>query len=275
LAQAILAQVSCAKQVGRVMPPTMVPRRGGQKPRQASVASGICIVACVALTQLFSSSSAAAGGNGAFALGVSPDLRRLTLPVAGVAAPSKAVHLPPMPVVASSASNSIRRASMAAVMGCLLTAGVTAFATTEKGPAFTGSTSVITKTSTDEALTAMSGVKRRPHKRISERTHKDWLRMRRRNTAAMKRYLIRPDGTIWRRQAGLRHLVSKKSKAHVVRLRRMVEMQRKDYKRLLQLLGKRPPVKKASDYIMRRFNEARLKKGDHTNDRGVGTSLFC
>mmetsp|Transcript_17946 Transcript_17946/g.54094 ORF Transcript_17946/g.54094 Transcript_17946/m.54094 type:complete len:273 (+) Transcript_17946:56-874(+) len=121
----------------------------------------------------------------------------------------------------------------------------------------------------------MNGVKHRPHVRIAKRTYKDWLRGRRRNSAAKKRFLVKADGTIWRRQPGLRHLKSKKSPAKLKRLRKLVRITRDEYKRVQILTGKRPPVPKAADFIMRKFNEAREKKHLGLSDRGIGTALFA
>jgi len=90
----------------------------------------------------------------------------------------------------------------------------------------------------------------------------------------LKRFLVRPDGTMWRRQPGLRHLKSKKSPAKLKRLKRMVRITRDEYRRVSILTGKRPPVPKASDYIMRKFNEAREKKHLGMSDRGTGTAFF-
>jgi len=120
----------------------------------------------------------------------------------------------------------------------------------------------------------MFGVKRRVHVRICKRTLKDWTRGRRRNSAAKKRFLVRPDGTIWRRQPGLRHLKSKKTPAKLKRLKKMVRITKDEYKRVERLLGFRPKSPKAADYIMQKFNEARLTKGLGLSDRGTGTALF-
>lgn len=124
-------------------------------------------------------------------------------------------------------------------------------------------------------IVAMCGVKRRVYVRPSEYTQQDRNRNKAKNSAAKQRFLIREDGTIWRNQAGaFRHLKSKKTPAHLKRLSRMVRVHDKFYKRMLQVLHYRPPSPKASDYIMRKFNEARLKDHLWTSDRGVGTALF-
>lgn len=127
----------------------------------------------------------------------------------------------------------------------------------------------------EESVIAMCGVKKRPHVRIKDRTLKDWMRGRRKNSAAKKRFLIKPDGSMWRRQAGLRHLKSKKSPAHLKRLGRMVRIDRKAYGRIGALLGRIPRKQTAADFIMTKFNEARANKHLWTSDRGVGTALFC
>jgi len=127
----------------------------------------------------------------------------------------------------------------------------------------------------DMPVVAMAGVKKRPHVRIKDRTFKEWNRGRQVNQAAKKRFLIKPDGSIWRRQAGLRHLKSKKTPHHLKRLARLVMITRKHYRRIWKLLHILPKKPKASDLIMRKFNEARLKKGLWTSDRGVGTAMFC
>ncbi|CAJ1365001.1 unnamed protein product [Effrenium voratum] len=87
-----------------------------------------------------------------------------------------------------------------------------------------------------DALTVMGQVPRRPHVRICDRTIKEWRRGRRQNSAAKQRFLVRrePSGriTIWRRQWGQRNLKSKKTPAHLRRLKYMVRIHRAQYARV-------------------------------------------
>mmetsp|Transcript_50980 Transcript_50980/g.157800 ORF Transcript_50980/g.157800 Transcript_50980/m.157800 type:complete len:249 (+) Transcript_50980:55-801(+) len=122
--------------------------------------------------------------------------------------------------------------------------------------------------------TTMFGVQRRPWVRPCKRTAREWRRHNRPNSAAKQRFLIREDGTIWHRQAGLRHLKSKKSKKQVKRLKRMVRVTKDEYKRVSKLLRIKIRKPRADEYIMRKFNEARLTKGLGMSDHGVGTALF-
>lgn len=120
----------------------------------------------------------------------------------------------------------------------------------------------------------MFGVKRRPHKLIHLRTYTDWARGRRHSSAAKARFLVREDGSIWRRQAGLRHLKSKKSPERRKRLKKMVRITKREYKRVQATLGRRPPPLRWQDLIMRKFNQARLKKHLGMTDRHVGTAMW-
>ncbi|CAE8592801.1 unnamed protein product [Polarella glacialis] len=126
-----------------------------------------------------------------------------------------------------------------------------------------------------ESLITMGQVPRRPHVRISERGFKEWSRGHRQNSAAKKRFLVKPDGTIWRRQCGLRHLKSKKLPAHLKHLKRMVRITRGQYKRVQSLLHIHIKSPLSSDFIMRKFAECRAKDHLGTSDRGVGTAMFC
>merc|ERR1712061_702088 len=92
----------------------------------------------------------------------------------------------------------------------------------------------------EEPRTIMFGINRRKHVRISKRKWKYWVHGRRKNSAAEQRFLFKPDGTIWHRQPKSRHLKSKKSPAHLRRLKAMVRLTRKDYKRIKKLGGKGP-----------------------------------
>ena len=125
-----------------------------------------------------------------------------------------------------------------------------------------------------ESLTVMGQIPRRPHVRISKRTLKEWKRGRRLNSAAKQRFLIRrePSGriTVWRRQWGQRNLKSKKSPAHLKRLKSMVRIHRAQYKRVQLLLHIHIKPPQACDFIMRKFCEHRKK--DHlgmSDDCGV------
>ncbi|CAK9012203.1 Pentatricopeptide repeat-containing protein [Durusdinium trenchii] len=128
-----------------------------------------------------------------------------------------------------------------------------------------------------DAPTVMGQVPRRPHVRICERTHKQWKRGRRLNSAAKQRFLVRrePSGriTVWRRQWGQRNLKSKKTPAHLRRLKYMVRIHRAQYKRVERLLHLRITPPKPCDFIMRKFCESRLKDhlGMHDN---VGVAIW-
>lgn len=121
----------------------------------------------------------------------------------------------------------------------------------------------------------MFGRTPRPHVEIRHRTYKDWRRGRRRNAAALQRFLFREDGTVWRRQGKSRHLKSKKTPAHLRRLKHMVRVTHKEYRRVRLLTGKKVPIPKAEDFIMRKFNQNRAKHHLGTSDRGIGTAMFC
>eukprot|EP00931_Biecheleriopsis_adriatica_P082862 TRINITY_DN5634_c0_g1_i3.p1 TRINITY_DN5634_c0_g1~~TRINITY_DN5634_c0_g1_i3.p1 ORF type:complete len:248 (-),score=33.51 TRINITY_DN5634_c0_g1_i3:107-850(-) len=125
----------------------------------------------------------------------------------------------------------------------------------------------------------MGGIIHRPHVRICERTHKDWLRGRRRNSAARQRFLIRwrDDGSVhsvWRRQAGLRHLKSKKNPKRLKRMKRMLRIRPCEYKRVNLLLNIKLKGPRASDYIMRKFNAARSKDHLGMSDNGTGNRIW-
>ncbi|CAE7625053.1 unnamed protein product [Symbiodinium sp. CCMP2592] len=128
-----------------------------------------------------------------------------------------------------------------------------------------------------ESIVGMGQVPRRPHVRIADRTLKEWSRGRRINSAAKQRFLIRrePSGriTVWRRQWGQRNLKSKKTPAHLKRLKQMVRIHRCQYKRVAKLLRIHFVPPKPCDFIMRKFCEKRLKDhlGMHDN---VGVSMW-
>ncbi|CAE7892842.1 unnamed protein product [Symbiodinium microadriaticum] len=128
-----------------------------------------------------------------------------------------------------------------------------------------------------ESIVGMGQVPRRPHVRICDRTLKEWSRGRRINSAAKQRFLIRrePSGriTVWRRQWGQRNLKSKKTPAHLKRLKQMVRIHRCQYKRVAKLLRIHFVPPKPCDFIMRKFCEKRLKDhlGMHDN---VGVSMW-
>merc|ERR1719401_2237680 len=90
----------------------------------------------------------------------------------------------------------------------------------------------------EEARIVMFGINRRTYVRIKDRRWRNWLHGRRWNSAAKQRFLFKPDGTVWHRQAKQGHLKSKKSPAHLRRLKAMVRITRKDYKRIKKLCGK-------------------------------------
>merc|ERR1712050_147197 len=96
----------------------------------------------------------------------------------------------------------------------------------------------------DRSRIVMFGITPRPHKRICERTWKDWRRGKRRNAAALQRFLFREDGTVWRKQGKQRHFKSKRSPAHNKRLKRMVRVVRMEYRRVQVLTGRRPKIPK-------------------------------
>mmetsp|Transcript_16270 Transcript_16270/g.35800 ORF Transcript_16270/g.35800 Transcript_16270/m.35800 type:complete len:231 (+) Transcript_16270:53-745(+) len=128
-----------------------------------------------------------------------------------------------------------------------------------------------------DSPTVMGQIPRRPHVRIAKRTLKEWKRGRRLNSAAKQRYLIRkePSGrlTVWRRQWGQRNLKSKKSPAHLRRLKGMVRIHRAQYKRVQLLLHIHIKPPSACDFIMRKFCEHRLK--DHLGmSDDVGVSMW-
>eukprot|EP00929_Paragymnodinium_shiwhaense_P021709 TRINITY_DN1408_c0_g2_i1.p1 TRINITY_DN1408_c0_g2~~TRINITY_DN1408_c0_g2_i1.p1 ORF type:complete len:266 (+),score=76.12 TRINITY_DN1408_c0_g2_i1:139-936(+) len=129
----------------------------------------------------------------------------------------------------------------------------------------------------DEALVAMAGVPKRKHVRITERTRTDLRRgiSFKAQKSAKVRFLIKQDGSIWRRQAGLRHLKSKKTPKHLKRLSKLVKVDKKWYTFLQPLLKHKPAKTKVSDLIMRKFNEQRLKKREGLSDRHVGHSLWA
>ena len=125
-----------------------------------------------------------------------------------------------------------------------------------------------------EPKVAMCFIQTRKYVRIRDRDYTYLRRGKKPNKSAKKRFLIKPDGTVWRRQAGLRHLKSKKTPAHLKRLSRMVPIKKSYYKKLWQLIKYKPPTLTAADFIMRKFNEKRLHKGEWTSDRKVGTALW-
>jgi len=117
----------------------------------------------------------------------------------------------------------------------------------------------------------MQGVKNMVHVRVSERNFKLNRRFARRNMAAKKRFLIKPDGTVWHRTPGLRHLKTKKTKRLLQIKRRMLKVTNpKDKIRIGKLLGHRFPRATMADYIMRRFHEARLRKEKGLGDFKIG-----
>lgn len=125
-----------------------------------------------------------------------------------------------------------------------------------------------------ESRVAMGYVAKRPHVRIRDRSFKEKRRGHQVNKSARARFLIKPDGSVWRRQAGLRHLKSKKTPVHLKRLARMVPVKKSYHKTLWRLIHYVPPTLRASEYIMRKFNEQRLHKGEGMSDRGVGTAMW-
>jgi len=120
----------------------------------------------------------------------------------------------------------------------------------------------------------MYGKNPRKYVRPVDRKSIDWRRHGRRNGAALKRFLYKPDGTIWRKQAGLRHLKSKKKPDKLKRLAKMVQLTPAEARRAYKLTGKRRRIPRADEMIMRKFNSQRLREGLGTSDRGWGTALW-
>merc|ERR1712032_1682890 len=119
----------------------------------------------------------------------------------------------------------------------------------------------------------MYGKSPRTHVPYSKRKSLDRERHHRRNSAAKVRFLFKPDGTIWRKQAGLRHLKSKKKKDKLKRLSKMVQIAPGERRKIWILTGKKYRPPKPDELIMRKFNEKLLKTGDGKSDRGWGTAL--
>lgn len=195
---------------------------------------------------------------------------------------SHSAHLQPQFAESSDASRVGAACWMASILGAA--AAVTSSLRSRNSGMFTGSGSAHVIASNMlvaqegdavdcESLITMGQIPRRPHKRICEKTWKDWNRGRRVNKAARVRFLIRPDGTIWRRQPGLRHLISKKSPARLRRLRRMVRVRHVQYKRVQTMLKMKIKRPQAEDFIMRKFNERRLNDGLGMKNN-VGTSMW-
>lgn len=124
-----------------------------------------------------------------------------------------------------------------------------------------------------DSLITMGQVPRRTHKRICDRGWRELKRQNRVNSAAKKRFLIRPDGSMWYIQPGLRHLKSKKSPARRKWLKRMFRVDRSMHRRLRQLLHVVPKPLRAEDFIIRKFNSQRLKDHLSTGDR-VGQMMW-
>jgi len=122
-------------------------------------------------------------------------------------------------------------------------------------------------------LTVMRGHMRKTYVRNIDRDRKWYINARRPNSAAKQRVLIMPDGTMWRRQPGMRHLVQKKSKKRINKLKKLVKMGRPMYGRLQRLLGRRPRTQTPEDFIMRKFNERRLSHHEGMSNE-VGMAMW-
>merc|ERR1719253_1188609 len=103
----------------------------------------------------------------------------------------------------------------------------------------------------------MRGVKEMTYVPVRFRTFKKMRQLMRTNTAAGNRFIIKEDGTLWHHMPGMRHLKTKKSKRMIERLKKPRRVMPSDLHRLNNLMQYSPPQHKVSDYIMRKFNEAR------------------
>mmetsp|Transcript_24320 Transcript_24320/g.53541 ORF Transcript_24320/g.53541 Transcript_24320/m.53541 type:complete len:576 (+) Transcript_24320:44-1771(+) len=141
------------------------------------------------------------------------------------------------------------------------------------GGAFAGTSTPSVGQTKGLPLTVMRGHMRKTYVRNIDRDRKWYIKARRPNSAAKQRVLIMPDGTMWRRQPGMRHLVQKKSKKRINKLKKLVKMGRPMYGRLQRLLGRRPPTQTPEDFIMRKFNERRLTHHEGLSNE-VGMAMW-
>eukprot|EP00933_Yihiella_yeosuensis_P001512 TRINITY_DN102493_c0_g1_i1.p1 TRINITY_DN102493_c0_g1~~TRINITY_DN102493_c0_g1_i1.p1 ORF type:complete len:253 (+),score=44.93 TRINITY_DN102493_c0_g1_i1:84-842(+) len=126
------------------------------------------------------------------------------------------------------------------------------------------------------SLVTQYGVCKRKRKSPSDRTWRDYKRSNKRmvNQSALYRFLVKPDGTIWKKSPGLRHLKQKKSGTRIRRLKKLVLIKPQEYKRVRKVLGikHRPP--KASEFIMREYDPALIKAGKGLWNNGTGSAMW-
>jgi len=96
------------------------------------------------------------------------------------------------------------------------------------------------------------------------------------NNAAKKRFLVKEDGTIWRRQMGLSHLISKKGKKRIKRLEKLVRLLPCHLRKVRRLLKISTPMRKTwrGDFVMKKYPEKRLKDNLGMEDRLIGTRMW-
>jgi len=118
--------------------------------------------------------------------------------------------------------------------------------------------------------------------RKQDRPHKDPVFVRDlfkdKDGKACQRYLRMPDGRIFVRQAGMNHLVLKKSKSRRARLMKIKELRSHEYRIYNKLMRHAFPTAtprtRPGDFILRKFSDNWIPKRMGMEDQHVGTAMW-